>query len=715
MTGPIEKKISNLVEQQFPSFYRQEGSLFIDFVRAYFEWAETEGVFMYQGRRIFENRDIDETLEAFLYYFQTKYLYGIPFDVIINKRYLLKHVLDVYRSKGTIQCYKLLFRLIYDQDIEIYLPGRDMLRFSDGTWKEPRYLEITNVDSASDLVGKTIHGLSSQTTAVVESYVTEVINGNIIATLYISNIRPRGALFENGEKIVDVRDLTSANLASIVAISPTIIGSLDYVEVLSGGTGFTLGDVVKIARKDPSNGAIISFGTEGTLRVSETRVGLGQVNFSILSNGTGTLEDPDLFLYRALSDTTGNGASFEVGSLYAVSSQTYNEDLICNYVDVNINATSYGFPAAPTANSANTLASCLRFFSNNFGSVLTLANTFPGINYTANPDIFVRSVHLSNAMPGTITFATNSSNVTGTSTQFTRFFANGDVIHLQANATNSATAFKAIIREVVNNTIITLYARPTINSTASAQYRVAPNIYSSQWAFYEPQMNTEDASIAGLNVNISAEISQGNNVVSGLTAVNSGKAYIDGEQVRMFLFGSLTEPVVSTIGSGYTNGDILIFSGGNPIKIATGYVQTHANSSVANVVMTYSGSGYQALPTITVRSNTGTGATFTTTLVELNTNFETTGIVRKGGVGRGPGYWTTTRGFFNSDKYIQDSYFYQDFSYQIRAASTLSRYRDILYETFHTAGTEMFGEFLLQEQESANAVILSEQTSATIS
>jgi hypothetical protein len=69
----------------------------------------------------------------------------------------------------------------------------------------------------------------------------------------------------------------------------------------------------------------------------------------------------------------------------------------------------------------------------------------------------------------------------------------------------------------------------------------------------------------------------------------------------------------------------------------------------------------------------------------------------------------------NSDKYIHDSYYYQDYSYEIRVSQTLNKYRDILYNTFHTAGAELFGKYLLITKESSQANILFENTSATIS
>lgn len=37
----IEKTISNLVERQFPAFYREEGPVFVEFVKQYYKWLET--------------------------------------------------------------------------------------------------------------------------------------------------------------------------------------------------------------------------------------------------------------------------------------------------------------------------------------------------------------------------------------------------------------------------------------------------------------------------------------------------------------------------------------------------------------------------------------------------------------------------------------------------------------------------------------------------
>ena len=91
------------------------------------------------------------------------------------------------------------------------------------------------------------------------------------------------------------------------------------------------------------------------------------------------------------------------------------------------------------------------------------------------------------------------------------------------------------------------------------------------------------------------------------------------------------------------------------------------------------------------------------------------GNIIKTGMGKSPGYWSTTKGFLNSDKYIQDSYFYQDFSYQIKAASNLDSYKGILYNTFHPTGTELFGEYYLENYVYSIPEVLYEQNYAQVS
>jgi hypothetical protein len=794
----IEKYISNFVESQFPLFYQEEGPDFILFVKAYYEWLESSDNPIYQARRLKDYRDIDNTLEEFLENFQRKYLYGIPFSTIANKRFLLKNILNVYRSKGTIQSYKLLFKLLYNQDVEVYLPGTDVLRVSDGTWREPQYLEVTDNGDLNVFIGKTIIGVSSGTTAVVEDYIKEQFNADIINTIYISSVLPRGGDFNVGEKIVVLGQQSNVDA---VTDAPYLMGSLDSLEILNGGSGFNIGDSIKIVSRDLTNNQILSYGVDGVVRVDSTSRGVNSLSFNIVSGGGGFLSNAVTFVYKQ-PGTSGNGASFDINNLTTVQSLTYNTDLICDYMSLQIDATSYGFPGNATGNStANTLGGMLTFTSNNFGTIGGLTNIKTGNGYAAVANVFVRSVQISNALTGSVVYSNKSPvfytitanttgfsntaetilissantnlsvgdsvyysvptgntpiapltgntfffvsfantsaiclastygganiNITdarttngeshqlqqipaviGTSTIFDQIHANGDVIHLRANSSITSQDEIEVIRQVVNSTLIVLYGPPTYSSTASAQYRAAPSIVPSQFAQYETPAKQVDGSLNGLNDIIETSVSAGNGIIGSTKLINSGKAYKDGEEVLAYLYSGVSNNIIiNSSGSGYVDGEVLIFSGGSPTSAANGYINVNSNGFVTNAVVTFNGSGYTDIPSVRIKTANGSGATLTASLTEYNTASEVTGRIVKRGIGKARGYWSTTRGFLNSDKYIQDSYYYQDYSYELRVASILDKYKNILYNTFHSSGSELFGKFLLIDSSSSNLDVL---------
>lgn len=61
-----------------------------------------------------------------------------------------------------------------------------------------------------------------------------------------------------------------------------------------------------------------------------------------------------------------------------------------------------------------------------------------------------------------------------------------------------------------------------------------------------------------------------------------------------------------------------------------------------------------------------------------------------------PQFYKFIRNFnhYNSGKRVQDSDFYQEYSYQIKSSLSKSEYEKVLKETVHLAGTKMFGDFI---------------------
>lgn len=703
MSYPLETKISNFIERQFPSFYKEDGENFILFVKAYYEWLEETNNPIYHSRNLLNYTDIDNTLEEFLTHFQEKYLFGIPFEVVTNKRFLLKHILEVYRSKSSVQGHKLLFKLLYNEDAEIYLPGRDVLRVSDGTWVEPKYIEVTNNGNVSSLIGKQVIGVKSRTTAVVESYVKENFYRDTINTLYISNIYPRNGDFIIGEKVLSL-ELEETN--ETILASPSVIGSLNSLEILNGGQDFKVGDIIKITKRDDENGAVTAFGQNGSLRVSSVTRGFGALNFNIFRSGSGLLANSLVFIYNSETDTTGVGASFSINNIGNQEVLTYNTDLVYEKLDLSLDDSTFGFAEDPSANLSSTIGSALQYETGNFGSLIALRDIFTGNNYTDPVNIFVRSTLLSDALTGTITYSTSSNTVTGSGTVFTDVFSNDDVIALRANSELVASEEYQVIKEVVNSSVIILYGPPSFDSTASSEYRFAPSIIPANFSSYEENGVTVDDTIKGENGIISGNPLQGNNVISTVDVVDSGKGYLEGEEVIAYLSNGIAEPTIISGGIGYANGESLVFSGGGTIDNASGFVVTDNNGTITSLVIISAGSGYEVIPNISVQTTDGNGARFTTTIEEFNTFSRVIGRVSKKGIGKSKGYWSTTRGFLNSDKYIQDSYFYQDYSYQIKIQRSLNDYKDIILDSFHTAGSELFGEYVVKGNISSNVEVI---------
>lgn len=263
--------ISQFISSQFPAIYREEGETFVAFVKAYYEWAETtEKSAFNEGRRIAEHGDIDTTPEAFIEHFRETYLKGFPFHTSVDQRFLVKHILDFYRTKGSKQGIELLMKILFGEEVEIYYPGEDILRVSDSKWVKPNYIEVSPSPRTQGFVDKKITGSQSGATAYVDSVVRKRMNGVLIDIIYISSVKGK---FLTGELITDDGNVIDAPLA---------IGSLTRFEVSSGGRNNKVGDVFEVHAEN---------GAHGKIRVTGIENATGRVDFKLWDGGNGYTTD----------------------------------------------------------------------------------------------------------------------------------------------------------------------------------------------------------------------------------------------------------------------------------------------------------------------------------------------------------------------------------------------------------------------------------------
>ena len=389
MSYQVEKTISTIIKNDFPSFYDDEGSLFVDFIMAYYEWMEKENNTIYHSRRYLDYRDIDTTVDQFILHFKEKYLDNITINSSTNTKLLVKHALDIYRSKGTDRSVKLLFSLLFRENVDIYYPKTDIFSLSSATWSKNHYIEVDNNYYNILYLNKAIKGSASGATAYVERIVKKKVNTKFIEVFYLSSINGE---FITGEKVM-CDDLFFDDYA-------TVIGSLSTVDIIDGGFNFAKGDRVNFESVNGSSGLGL---------VTNVATYSGLVNFTLADGGWGytsnsqvLISDNVLFLNSAVQSNTSNTlySYFEnivqpLCNVYFTSANAVfaNNDYITQYyANGSIRATGYvincgqlnsnGYILISNTLGTFTPSSNIYSFSNT-----KVANTYSCVDLTATANV----------------------------------------------------------------------------------------------------------------------------------------------------------------------------------------------------------------------------------------------------------------------------------------------------------------------------------------
>ena len=186
----FDERISVKVEGQLPQFVKEDHATFVAFLEAYYEYMEQQGKPYEIIGSLNNYANLDKTTDEFLNYFKKQFGEDIPEAVFANanKPFVLKHLRDFYRTKGSEKSFSFLFRLLYKEEISFYYPGKDMLRTSDGKYGKSEVIRVIDSSSSNDvfkLVGKKITGETSGANAIVETILKENI-GSFTAINYFS-------------------------------------------------------------------------------------------------------------------------------------------------------------------------------------------------------------------------------------------------------------------------------------------------------------------------------------------------------------------------------------------------------------------------------------------------------------------------------------------------------------------------------------------------
>ena len=267
----FDERISVKVEGQLPQFVKEDHATFVAFLEAYYEYMEQQG----KPYEIIGNLDnyvnLDKTTDDFLNYFKKQFGKDIPETVFANanKPFVLKHLRDFYRSKGSEKAFQFLFRLLHKEEISFYYPSTDLLRTSDGKYnssKVIRTVDTSGSDMIFDITGKKIIGVDSKAEAIVEIVLNENIGSFVVSTIFLSGVAGE---FQNGEKVYEEGETWTF----------TVGGMVTGYEITKPGNGYSLEDVIPVVGGGSSAaGALV--------RVSELTTG-AITSTTIVSGGTG--------------------------------------------------------------------------------------------------------------------------------------------------------------------------------------------------------------------------------------------------------------------------------------------------------------------------------------------------------------------------------------------------------------------------------------------
>lgn len=216
-------------------------SNFVKFLAAYYEFLEQDQ----SPQELLQNArsygDTDTTTDALLEAFFKNYGNDIPRNIATDKRTFVKHFKDVYKSKGTEEAYKLLFRVLYNEDVSFKYPKNLTLKPSDGIWKKDFIMRVSPISNDPfDLIDGKIIGISSGATAIVENVLKIRIKNTTCYELYLSKIK--GTF--TSELITCTKLITAPNVTSTITVVPFPI--LTRIDIVDGAAGYVANSKILI-------------------------------------------------------------------------------------------------------------------------------------------------------------------------------------------------------------------------------------------------------------------------------------------------------------------------------------------------------------------------------------------------------------------------------------------------------------------------------------
>lgn len=350
----MDKVVKSFVTDKFPDFIVAEHEKFQLFVEAYYEWMELQNT--EQTKKVTELyktlpnpgalvansdqlKDIDETVDGFVDYFRKSVIPVVIENSKTTDRFFIKKIRDVYLSKGTPKAFKLLFRLLFDEDVEIFETKNDVLKPSNSQYIQfsSMHFVVTEFIENLPLIDFTFSEIKVDTDSEDE------YKGTVLSAGYVgadTTGRPiiKAQLAEdyafNKNDTFLIFDQFNPNIFVRIRIIPTI----SDIEIIEAGSLYKTGDTVLLKSK--------ALGTETFAIIS--KVALGTVEKLFVRDRGAAYGAGDFLSFKGASGSGGSAVITEadkgrVSKIDGIGVLTVNNVLANKFEGALVPVTNGGF------------------------------------------------------------------------------------------------------------------------------------------------------------------------------------------------------------------------------------------------------------------------------------------------------------------------------------------------------------------------------------
>lgn len=326
------------VKYSLPEFIQNDYAKFVSFIDKYYEYLDTDG----KPANLLLNKDysdIDELNDAELNKRTLELAEDFPQILQADRKFLLKNIKSIYESKGSERSIKAYFKLLYNEEVEVDYPSKNILRASDGIWIEEtsvRAVSGFNNYEVLQLNGKVADIKYYETTGSVTLLKTIPITIPRVEKLAYTSPQAYEVVIELPAGVTDVPGPGSQATATATVVA----GVITQIDVVNGGYGYVAAPVVEIYDTNGGAGAtaraVVTNGEVSSIVVNDGGSGYNPLTTSVSFNtdtvrsfivdrdATSIEENIRAYLDRSLSSVTsgvyaGAAAGFSVGDVFAVN------------------------------------------------------------------------------------------------------------------------------------------------------------------------------------------------------------------------------------------------------------------------------------------------------------------------------------------------------------------------------------------------------------